>query len=343
MGNESAGIGIREIARLCKVSIGTVDRSLHNRKGVASATRKRVLACAREHGFRPDPVARRLVTGKTTMVGAVLPTVQLTVENELAVLVAAKRALSEHGYLLLIVPEGSAEEFADAYRDLAYAGCRTVISLSGRSAIPEESRLHTVALLHRIDCPRSVSLVPDEHETGVRACPFLYGKNHRHIAYVDNRHHGWAQRERLGGFRDEAARNDIDIHYSTDPADAADMVEQGTVSAIFCHSDGIALQTLTALEGRGLSVPGDVSLMGVDDMPSLALRRPDLTTMRYDFANVGRLAARQAIALSEGFSTPPPLIPPSRSSSAAPSSPARAGRSSTGEPPRPVMYCMSMS
>jgi LacI family transcriptional regulator/LacI family repressor for deo operon, udp, cdd, tsx, nupC, and nupG len=311
MGNESAGIGIKELARLCKVSIGTVDRSLHNRKGVAPATRKRVLACARKHGFRPDPVARRLVTGKTTMVGAVLPTAQLTVENELAALVAAKRALSEHGYMLLIVPEGSAEEFADAYRDLAYAGCRTVISLSGRSAIPEETHLHTVALLHRIDRPRSVSLVPDERETGARACRFLHGKNHHRVAYIDSPYHGWAQKERLIGFREEAARHAMDVRYSSDPADVVDMVGEGKAGAVFCHSDGIALQTLAILEGRGLSVPGDVSLMGVDDMPSLARRRPDLTTMRYDFANVGRLAARQAIALSEGISTPPPpLIPP---------------------------------
>jgi LacI family transcriptional regulator len=308
--NSHSRIGIKEIAKLCGVSIGTVDRCLHNRKGVAAETREKVMACAREHGFRPNPVARRLVTGKADMVGAVLPTVQLTVENELSVLAAAKKTLSEHGYMLFIVPEGSAEEYADAYRDLAFAGCRAVISLSGRRSDPQNDTLKTIALLHRNDSPGAISLVPDEQKTGARACRYLCGKGHRQIAYFDIAFRGWAQKERLTGFMDQAAQFMADITCSVDVQTVVSAAAHKEVTAIFCHNDRLALQALSALESRGIAAPKDVSVMGVDDMRSLAYLRPDLTTMNYDFENLGRLAALQAIAITEEKQSPAPAIPP---------------------------------
>jgi DNA-binding LacI/PurR family transcriptional regulator len=62
-----------ELAKICGVSQGTVDRALHNRPGISAATKRRVLAAARQHGYQPNPVAGELLRGRSRVVGAIVP------------------------------------------------------------------------------------------------------------------------------------------------------------------------------------------------------------------------------------------------------------------------------
>src|ERR1700744_2609682 len=106
-----------ELARRCGVSQGTVDRALHDRPGVSAKTREKILRVARQHGYRPHPGVRELLTGESRTVGALVPVVNniffMDLFSEL------DQALKQKGLRLQLTPVEDQAAFLEALEDCA--------------------------------------------------------------------------------------------------------------------------------------------------------------------------------------------------------------------------------
>ena len=281
-----------ELARLCGVSQGTVDRALHDRPGISPKTRERILAVAQEHGYRPHPAARELLTGQRKTVGVVLPGMNglffMDLINQI------RLTLSSAGYRLVITQADGEDDLLESLEDFAARRARMVLAVPPglQPVIPERLwRAVDIGLLVSARPVQGVQcLVPDEVQTGRLAARYLLGKGHRRLLHVTYPRPLPAVEDRALGFERELAEAGLRAPMLRD-FDERELVacvrEQG-ITAVFCHNDWLALTAMRTLEAACLSVPGDVSVLGVDGSPSFVALCPGITTLRYPAESIAR-------------------------------------------------------
>jgi LacI family transcriptional regulator len=283
-----------ELSRICGVSQGTVDRALHDRPGISEKTKRRILAAAAKHGYRPHPAARELLTGDRRMVGAVVPGVNSIFFMNLVD--AIRVELRDDGYRIFVAPYTGEDEFLDVLDDLAARRARAVFAVPPKDGVrvPDHiSRMTTVISLTNSMRGTGVrALTPDEVATGRDAADYLASKGHTellHLTYVRNvaairaRARGFMARARERGLRASTLR-------PPDERRMLEAIERRGVTAVFCHNDWLALNAIRSLEAAGMRVPEDVSVIGVDDAPDFVSIYPDLTTMHYPAEEIARAA-----------------------------------------------------
>ncbi len=274
-----------ELAKLCGVSQGTVDRALHGRPGIAEATRKRILEAARLHGHIPNPSAREIMTGRSRCCGAVMPAGASVFFADL--FGALERALKKRGLRLLATSAADEAETDEALLELASRRMRglALVPPSESYALPEGVKAASLAG----PCAGAVYIAPDETRTGYAGAEALWKLGHRRIVFVTYSRDARAIRERRDGYasfmRERGAEARVLIRPSVEELLEAD------ASAFFCHNDWLALSTMRELEKAGRKVPSDVSVMGVDDSPSFNALFPGLSTMSYPYEAVAEAAA----------------------------------------------------
>ncbi|HEV8244915.1 MAG TPA: LacI family DNA-binding transcriptional regulator, partial [Polyangiaceae bacterium] len=176
-----------ELARLCGVSQGTVDRALHDRPGIKQKTRELVLKAAAEHGYRPNPAVRTLLGGESEVVGAVIPRSRSVFFVDL--LDAVRVALEERGLWLYSTSASNDAAFIAALEDMAARRMRAIVVVPPREGLPlpKHLSLPIASLLSAVKAPHTLLIAPDEIETGRRATEYLIEKGHRviwHLTYA---------------------------------------------------------------------------------------------------------------------------------------------------------------
>lgn len=281
-----------KLAKLCGVSQGTVDRALHGRPEIGAATRKRILEAAQKHGYRPNPQARELLSGKSKLVGGIVPAVNsiffVDLFNEI------KNELNRHGYRLFLTPVSDEAEFLQCLDEFAARRFAAVIAVPPRDriAIPQPVTRATKIITLLSPCRgRGTHFVCcDEEKTGRDGVDFLASLNHTRILHLtySRRAHGIIARER--GYVQRIGELKLKPAVLVDP-DAATLlkhVRQKRITAIFAHNDWLAVSAIRMLEANGIRVPSDVSVLGVDASPTFMALYPNLTTMAYPFEQVAR-------------------------------------------------------
>ncbi len=310
---------ISELAKLAGVSAGTVSRALAGKDLVNHDTRERIQALAREHGFRPNQMASRLRTGQTGVIGVVIPLGHeqrqhisdpffMTLIGHLA------DALTEGGYDLMLsrVIPGPGDDWLERITD---SGMLDGVLMIGQSdqfdtieRIAAQYRPLVVWGAHRegqVHC----SVGTDNFQGGRLAAAHLLGTGHKRIAFFGDTR-GIEIAERLAGARAAVAEAEgnaeieaFATHLATTGlaeqiAADLDRMDPAT-TAIFAASDVIAMATLRVLHERGRKVPGDIALVGFDDLALATQTVPQLTTVRQEIARgaqemVARLLQRIA-------------------------------------------------
>lgn len=274
-----------ELARLCGVSQGTVDRALHGRAGIRATTRERILEVARQAGYRPNPAARELITGVSRTVGAVVPSVNNLFFMD--VLQSLGRKLRARGLTFQVTPAETAEEFFAVLEEFAARRHRLVLAIppeEGLEIAPEVTATFPVATLVSPCAGVRVSfLAPDDAEAGRVAVRYLHARGHRRIAHLSfarvahaiaARERGYEEAMRERGLRPVVTRDST-------PKTLRALLETERPTALFCHNDWLASQVMLALAEAGRRVPEDVSVLGVDHGPTLSALNPNLTTLAY--------------------------------------------------------------
>ncbi|MCL8017228.1 LacI family DNA-binding transcriptional regulator [Streptomyces sp. AS02] len=300
-----------DVARRAGVTKQTVSNVVRGRQVVSAETRAKVEAAIAELGYTPNMVARGLATGSTMTVGFLVPTIAHPFYSE--VVEEVESLLEESGYhLLLATTRGDGER---ARRHLSSLSSRSVDALLvagdfdlGEHADVLRAKGVPVALCAwEIDPPPSLPVVTiDYEEAGFLAGRHLRELGHERVAVFADLP---AHRVRLDGMRRAFALDGLSVPedrifpvHGASLETAYEAVEHALPlfgaagrlpTAVITSTDAIALGVMQALRDRGLRVPQDVSVVGIDDIPQAAHAHPTLTTV----ALPKRRMARQATAL----------------------------------------------
>ncbi len=289
---------MRDIARATGVSQSTVSRILSGATTtvpIAQATKDRVLATARQLGYRPNPHARGLRGARTMLLGVIVR--DITDPFFAAAIEAASLEASRREYnVVLGHAHGRADEAVALWGILEARHCDAIMlfgDLRDRPALIEDlqnTRVPVVALWHGTHAT-GIPTVNVDNRSGMDAVlEHLEGLGHRRIAFAGRRRLGdihereqayVAFLERIG----EPVRGEYLIDASNDFQGGVDVVERLTElpeppTALVASTDVIAIGALHAAQKRGLRVPTDLSVTGFDDIPVARVSVPALTTVR---------------------------------------------------------------
>ncbi|WP_237249096.1 LacI family DNA-binding transcriptional regulator [Spelaeicoccus albus] len=303
----AGSITVRDVAKAAGVSASTVSRALAANSVVAAETRERIINVARQLGYRPNHAARGLITGRTHNIGLVIP----DLENPYFASVTKgvqSRALTE-GYSVFIA---DSDEDARAELELVRKLSKQVDGLILCSARMSDADIASVAddttmvLINR-EWGDLTSVVVDDSEIIRQALEHLYALGHRHIAYAGGPSTSWSNRKRWAGIEAVQPKLEgltISPLGSFAPVfgggqSAADVAVASGATAVLAYNDLMGLGILARLATRGIDVPGDMSVMGIDDVNVATLVSPGLTTVRSPLTKIGRSAVNALIDLIE--------------------------------------------
>ena len=314
---------IREVAQLSGVSIATVSRVLNGSAPVREETRQRVLERVRELDYVPNGAARTLVRRRSQVIGVVIntgdahPDLKHPFFGE--VLVGLRQALgaSHYDLLLFTAREGFLHRAVHHQLDgLVLMGVdRRDPDLRGalERGIP--------AMNVDLDVSgRRAGYVMSDNVGGARlATRHLIELGHVRIATITGLSNTKPAIDRLRGYREELAAHRLSYRstyvrkgdfYSASGHEQTHrlLALQRPPTAIFAASDEMAIGAVSAIHEAGISVPGDVSVIGFDDIDSASLLRPPLTTIRQNKTALGRVAGDSLIRLIDDDHAKPPKV-----------------------------------
>lgn len=305
-----ADVTLKDVAAEAGVHVSTASRALNpeTRSVVKEETARRVLEVAERLGYRPHPLARGLRTNHTMTIGMVVPDLM----NPLfpPIYAGADAILDDLGYSVFVASDH--DEPAKARGVIIALLERRVDGLILASAhtnftFPAPARHKTVptVLVNRaIDSKEFPSIVGDEHAGIGLVIRHLVELGHTAIAHVAGpqdlstglaRRAGFASRMRREGLE---ARPELIVESDAFRTDAGRtacerLLDSGErFTAIVAGNDLIALGCYDALAGRGMAVPGDVSVTGYNDLTFIDRVAPPLTTIAVAYQEMGAAAAR---------------------------------------------------
>jgi DNA-binding LacI/PurR family transcriptional regulator len=328
---------IRDVAAAAGVSYQTVSRVLNGSLSVSADTRQRVKDSIARLGYRPNRAARALVAGRIQTVTVV--TSDTTLYGYASTLQGIEEAARGAGFAVnVIVVDSAGDEHVGLTVDHAadpWAGAVIVIGFDPAAVAVLEGLPDTIPVV-AVTQPgggdhRHASVALDERAAAAAATRYLLGLGHRNVPHVavptagraTARQMGWLdtlQKERLPARVVRSPGWRVADGYEVGLALAADR----DVTAVLCGNDDLALGVRRALFDAGRDVPEEVSLIGFDDVPGAAYWTPALTTVRMDFAALGRASFEMALAMLEGQAPGTPDLP----------APMLVLRESTGPAPR---------
>lgn len=283
-----------DVARLAGVSQSAVSRVFTPGASASKATIEKVRAAAEQLGYRPDPLARAMITGRTRIIGLVVA----YLENQFypVAIELLSRALQEKGYhVLVFMAENSTEKVPQVMQELLDYQVDGIITASVAMTNDLTARCRAagipVVMFNRGQDEAGLSEVTSDNLAGGRrAAQHLIDTGHRRIAHIMGWQGSSTGRDRAKGLAEalqEAGLTPfamIDGMYSRDVASAAArklFAGDQRPDAIFVGNDHMAFAVMDALRfDLGLSVPGDVSIIGYDDVPLAAWPSYNLTTIR---------------------------------------------------------------
>ncbi|MDR1580624.1 MAG: LacI family transcriptional regulator [Synergistaceae bacterium] len=304
-------VTIKDIAKKCKVSITTVSRTINGvTEGVGEETRNRVLKAIKDTGYRPNSIARSMITKKTYTVALVIPDICNPFWAELARGVGD--ACASGGYhLFLCNTDGSSKEEREQVQFLRESRVDGIIFTTQNE---EEDNAdikqfirekYPVVLVERyIKDFKPPLLVTINNRGGIKKLvDYLICRGHKKIAYIGGPKLAANAAMRLEGYREGLAANGI--QYKAPLVSAGDYKlgsgyeatvgflrsQKDNFTAIIAANDLMAIGACGAISDAGLSVPRDISVAGFDNLPLSAMIRPHITSMGVSIHQLGKMAA----------------------------------------------------
>lgn len=298
---------LKDVAQAAGTSVMTASRAINGAGYVSEETRRRVLEAAQMLGYRPNGMARGLVTRRSQAVGVIIS--DITNPFFPQVIRGIEDALRAQRYHVVL-----ADTDGDPVQDARALGLLLERQVDGlilcASRAPDEelrqvaaSGVPVVVINRIVDDPRIAAVLVDARTAALDAVRHLVALGHRRIACITGPRASWSSRERLEGYRQALAeaglQEDPVLTREATPATMAGgaramhelLARQPRPTAVFAFDDLIAIGALQAAADHGLHVPRDLAVVGFDDIELAAFIRPALTTVRQPKYQMGREAA----------------------------------------------------
>ncbi|MBC7591620.1 MAG: LacI family DNA-binding transcriptional regulator [Salinibacterium sp.] len=326
---------IRDVARLAGVSYQTVSRVLNEHASIRDSTKQRVLDVIREIGYRPNQAARTLVTSRSRTIGVL--TAQNAHYGPTTSVTAIEHAAREAGYRITITSIASNEypSIRAALDQLQMQAVEAIVVIAPQVRVLEAIRELQITVPYvtlqnaDLDSQRSMSI---DQVAGARlATQHLIDLGHTEIMHISGPQ-DWIEAEaRMQGYLEAVNGSDLrtrapilgdwSAHFGYYAG--LELLRFRDFTALFAGNDQMALGFIHACWDSGLNVPGDISVVGFDDIPEAAHFFPPLTTVRQNFPEIGRRAVSLLLTELQGQRVTHDQITPElivRRSTAAPQS-----------------------
>jgi DNA-binding LacI/PurR family transcriptional regulator len=293
---------IRDVARVAGVSYQTVSRALNDSPSIRPETLARVQAAIDELGYLPHQAARALVTSRSRTIGVLAA--QTVHYGPATSIQAIETAARESGYRLSIT-NISSSEYSSIKAGLDHLMAQSIEALV---VIAPQVRVFEALNDLQVDVPfvtleasglnTAHSLWVDQIQGARLATRHLIDLGHTEIMHLSGPQ-DWIEAEaRMQGFLHELGEaelrtrapilGDWTAHFGYYAG--LELLRYRDFTAVFCGNDQMALGLMHACRESGISVPGEMSIVGFDDIPEAAHFAPPLTTVRQNFAEIGRRA-----------------------------------------------------
>ena len=301
-------VKLKDIARECGLDVATVSRALCDAYGVRQSTRERVLAAASRLNYRPNRLAKSLVTGKSGTLAMIISDIRNPFFAEMAR--GAEDAAFQAGYELVLCNSDldSSKQVRYVHSLLEKRVDGVVMNLVvGLSHVEQEDLSQSdvpIVLLNRPSPSARIrgfsTVLADNYAGGFMAGEYLVSLGHRVVGHLTGSIHHSNLRERTKGFRKAleettAQITSVIIHGRHNSEGGYRMMkkmlhDRPDLTAVFAANDAMAFGAIRAIFESGLHVPEDISVVGFDNVEMAGIVRPPLTTIHQPKYEMGQAA-----------------------------------------------------
>ncbi len=305
---------MKDIARLSGVSISTVSRVISGSIPVDEATRTRVEQAIESTGYKPNLIARSLRVKSTNLIGMLVPEIRT---SSFSILIDyVEESVESLGYNLILGGTGG-----DPDREERFFENLIRRHIDGVIISLVSDRSHLMRLIDRVEIPVVIvdrpqdkydlpSVVMDNFKAGAMAAEHLLSLGHEQFACITGARDIAIARERTEGYKSaltaagkvltEGCVVEGHFDYESGRLGVDILLDRGVkFTAIWAQNDLMAIGALNRLRERGISVPGDVSLMGLDNVDDSWMARPALTTIAQPYKEIAESTVRLLLKLSK--------------------------------------------
>lgn len=312
----AAYASLKDVASLAQVSFQTAGKVLNGTPDVrvSTVTARRIFAAAETLHYRPNALAKSLLDGATATIGLLIADMTDAVSARVAVGVQEEAARCGFAILLASLPARD-NNAADMLRILLERRVDGVIlespHLEEDHEFAEVARSVPAVVLQHVLGGRVPFIGSDDRQAGRIATEHLIENGHRLIGSITGPYCRRAVRSRLLGYEDAlrvagaVMGEDLVAEADWSAIGGAKAVRillerEPRMTAVFVHSDEMAIGVLRELRSLGKRVPDDVAIIGCDDLPFAELLTPSLSSVRVPFVEIGRQAVTALVGQISG-------------------------------------------
>jgi LacI family transcriptional regulator len=316
-------VTINDVAARAGVSVATVSKVLNGYRHVSTEASEKVTAAVAQLGYVSSLGARSLRSERSTVLAVLVTEIE---PFSAEVLKGVSNQISRTDYQLLVYA-GAEREPSDGWEHRYVSAVGGTLAEGVILVTPTVVDLDAASAVVAVDPhtgPSSMPSVSADNRTGaVTATEYLLGLGHRRIGFVGGRIGLESTRLREEGFLAAMAEHGVAV----DPgqvvqggfspmvaAEAAQglLTSNDPPTAVFAANDLMAIEVIRVATGLGLRVPGDLSVIGFDNVPESALSEPPLTTIEQELQRMGEVAVEMLIACIKRRPVEPRVVLPTR-------------------------------
>jgi LacI family transcriptional regulator len=301
-------VTLHDVAKLAGVSIKTVSRVVNDQGEISEATRARVQAAIAQLGYRPNILARSLVSQRSNMLGVVAWGIDYYAPSRIVVGVEQKSNELGYSLFLNLVPHPDGSDTArilDTFVDHRVDGIIWAIPEVGTNRAwldtVKMDNLPPIVFMNMQARPGLTCISIDNRSGGFQATQHLVNLGRQSIGLISGPAGWWETQERAAGWQEALEQAGLDAKptriaesdWSAESGAAAMRVlleRKPDLDAVFASSDQIALGAMNVITQAGRRVPGDIAIVGFDNIPESAYFQPPLSTIHHPLSDIGSLA-----------------------------------------------------
>jgi len=314
---------IRDIARMAGVSVATVSKVINNYPHISPKTKEKVMTVIKDAQFMPNSVARGLVKGRSMTLGMFLTT-GLVHPFFVHILAGMEDSLKESGFDLLYLSQVNWNPDYSFVRHCMSRNVEGVVVFGFQRFdlnLDELVQSEIPAIFIDLDMlGKKAGYVTSDNVDGIRkSVRYLKEIGHTRIAFLTGGLESYVGKLRFEGYKQGLA--DLGLPYLSEYVYIGDFSRESGIeatqkflslehrpTAIVCSSDMGAVGVIEAMKEAGLSVPGDMSVIGFDDIDIATHTMPSLTTIRQDTFGIGQNSIRLLLEIINNANCPPPTM-----------------------------------